>query len=436
MCRLASTDGRTFQTAEDHVCWVNSATDHSEKPVDMTKPETSGRSNVPDTGDPHSGVSVHGLHYETGQPVRIDISGGLIRKITPAPPAGSGPAFYIAPGLFDNQVNGYAGVDFSGDDLTVEGIRKVATALWEKGVTSFFPTLITNSHENLVRNFRILSAALEDETLKQAIPGFHLEGPYISPEDGYRGTHPAAYVRKPSWKEFSEYLEASGGRILQLTMAPELEGARGFIRECVEAGTEVAIGHSSASAQEIAMAVELGVRLSVHLGNGCANMIHRHHNPIWPQLADDRIIPSLIADGHHLTDEEIRVFYKVKGPGRMILTSDVTALAGMPPGMYHFAGSDIRVTEEGVLLNVEQDCLAGASLPLIGGVGHFMEVTGCSLAEAMNMAGRDVAAIYGFSGRSVLKEGARADLVLFERTGPTLEVRETWVSGVRRYVGT
>ena len=184
-------------------------------------------------------------------------------------------------------------------------------------MTTFFPTLITNSHENLLKIFSTLALSIQNHNLNGCIPGFHLEGPYIPAEDGYRGTHPAVYIRKPSWIEFSEYLRASGGKILQVTLAPEYEEAGPFIKKCVEKGIRVAIGHTRAGTEEIRRAADRGAHLSVHLGNGCANYIHRHQNPIWPQLADDRIVPSLIADGHHLLPEEIMVFYRVKGPERM-----------------------------------------------------------------------------------------------------------------------
>ncbi len=376
------------------------------------------------------GSLVKGIHYETGKPVEIRIVDGMISEIRDLVDAGAETLrIFLAPGLIDNQVNGYGGIDFSGDDLTAEGIGKAAHSLREKGVSTFFPTLITNSHENLVRNFGILAESLADEDISDSIPGFHLEGPYISPEEGFRGAHPAWHIRKPSWREMTEYQEAAEGKIRQVTFAPELEGAKTFIRECSEAGIEVAMGHTNASAEQIRRAVDYGVRLSVHLGNGCADCMNRHKNPLWPQLADDRIIPSIISDGHHLTPEEINVFYRVKGNDRMILTSDITSLAGMPPGIYPYAGSRVRVTEEGTLINLDQQCLSGASVPLIDDVAHFISVTGCSLSDALNLASRNVAKIYGLGDRGELLPGKRADLILFEKEGERLVLRETWVGG-------
>jgi N-acetylglucosamine-6-phosphate deacetylase len=379
--------------------------------------------------------SIEGIHYATGKPVRIEVSEGIIREISEISELKEeNNVWYIAPGLIDNQINGYANVDFSGNNLVLADVTLAARAIWKEGVTTFLPTLISNSHENLLRNFRILNEALKDEELLSlSVPGFHLEGPYISPEDGYRGCHPLKHIRKPSWDEFTEYQEASGGRIIQVTVAPEIDGVGEFIKLCTQNGIIVAIGHTNASAEVINNSVELGVRLSTHLGNGCANLIHRHKNPIWPQLADERLTPSIIADGQHLLPEEIRVFYKVKGPDNIILTSDVVYLAGMAPGKYSFLDTAVTLTPDGMLLNEEQNCLAGASFPLKKGVENMMTFTGCSLTRAINMASANVAPIYDLTDRGVLAPDKRADIILFERDGNQILILKTWLNGTLVY---
>jgi N-acetylglucosamine-6-phosphate deacetylase len=377
----------------------------------------------------HDRVNITGIHYETGRPVTLEIVDGIIVRVdeTENP---EDTDLYIAPGLFDNQVNGYSGVDFSGDDLTSDGVLRATSALWKEGVTTYLPTLLTNSHENLLKNFRILAEAVRnDHHVMDSVPGFHLEGPYISAVEGYRGCHPLHHIRKPSWKEFMAYQEAAGGKIMQVTIAPETDGAIEFIRLCSKNGVISAIGHTNASADQISKAVDAGARLSTHLGNGCANLIHRHLNPIWPQLADERLIPSIIADGHHLLPEEIKVFYKVKGSHNMILTSDVIFLAGMAPGRYTFMESEVLLTAEGMLLNPLLNCLAGASLPLIRGVENIMAITKCSLPDAIDMASGNVSKIYNMNDRGNLVPGARADLILFEIIDNRIKIAETLVRG-------
>lgn len=374
---------------------------------------------------------VTGIHYQTGTPVCIEYNEDEICEITEiAELSLKDRHLIISPGLIDNQINGYANVDFSGGNLSEEDVIFAAKAIWREGVTSFLPTLITNSHDNLIKNLSILNrACTNDEMLSKSVPGFHLEGPYLSPEEGFFGCHPVEYLRNPSWKEFSEYREASGGRIIQVTIAPELKGALEFIKKCKDEGIIVAIGHTNASAEQISQAVKNGAVLSTHLGNGCANYIHRHNNPIWPQLANDGLVASIIADGHHLLPEEIKVFCKAKGADRIILTSDVMYLAGMTPGIYLFSGMEVRLKENGMLLNEKLNCLAGASFPLRKGVENIMEFTGCTLTEAIKFATLNVAGIYNLSGRGDLKPGNRADIILFKRTGNQIQIMKTILAG-------
>lgn len=373
---------------------------------------------------------IEGIHFETGKNVKIRISEGLIESVEEVAPGGKNMNIYIAPGLIDNQINGYAGVDFSGNELSQANIRHATEQILSEGVTSFLPTLATNSHQNLIKNFSILAETLDnDPGLALSIPGFHLEGPYISAEDGYRGCHPLQHIRKPSRTEFLEYQKAAKGRIIQVTLAPETEGALEFIKFCVQEGIVVAIGHSNASAEQIYQAVDAGARLSTHLGNGCANVIPRHLNPIWPQLSNDKLTPSIIADGQHLLPEEIRVFFKTKGAENIIITSDVVYLAGMKPGRYTFLEGEVILTEAGMLVNPGSNTLAGASFPIRIGVGNVIKFTGCSLATAINMASRNVAAIYKLNDRGELVSGKRADVILFELSDNRLKIIRTYVKG-------
>jgi N-acetylglucosamine-6-phosphate deacetylase len=378
-----------------------------------------------------SGISfVEALHYQTDEFVRIEFSEGYISRIIPlGDVTGEKARVIVAPGLFDNQVNGYVGVDFSEDGLTPELMEKVVEAIRRDGITSFLPTFITNSHENLLRNFRLASSTLRNINIRNSVPGFHLEGPYISPEYGYYGTHPPEFVRKADWNEFMMYQEAAGGNIIQVTVAPEVEGAIGFIEKCSKNGIVVSIGHSNASAEVINMAVKKGARLSTHLGNGLANMIDRHRNAIWPQLANDLLMPSIIADGHHLLPEEVKVFFRVKGPDNMFLTSDVSPLSGMAPGKYTYMGSEVIYTPDGFLRNSKMNCLAGASQTLKRGVENMMEFTGCSLSDAINMASGNVAKACLLSDRGTIEPGKRADLILFELDKNRISIRNTIVKG-------
>lgn len=378
-------------------------------------------------------VTITGILYSDHKPVSITFNEGRItgiKRIKKLPAESRD--LYIAPGLIDNQVNGFAGISFTfgGGELTAEGVKKVTMELWKTGVTTYLPTLTTNSIEVLKKNFTILAKIKDDPSLLGSIVGFHLEGPYISPLDGYRGAHPLKHVRKPDWDEFISLYEASGSNILQITVAPEIEGAMEFISKCIAIGIVVALGHHNASATTIREAIDKGARIATHLGNGCANMINRHVNPLWPQLADDRLMISIIGDGFHLLPEEIRVFYKIKGPEKTIITSDVTGFGSLPPGKYVTEeGDSIELTGEGMLRYPSQNVLYGSASPLKKGVGNIMKVTGCSLRDAIRMASTNPARLYGLNDRGEIAIGKRADLILFKLIDNELVIKETYVNG-------
>jgi len=379
-------------------------------------------------------VFISGIHYETDEYIEIEISDGFIGEIRcSGKQINKGCETYIAPGLIDSQTNGYLGINFQDELFSVERMRFAAKAIWKDGVTTYVPTLVTESRENLLRNFRILAMAIEDKQLMGCIPGFHLEGPYLSSIQGFYGCHNAKYLRNPSIDEFNELQEAAQGHIIIVTIAPELEGAIEFIKYCSENGVVVSIGHTNATTEQIYRAVDNGARMSTHLGNGCANMINRHRNPLWPQLANDSLTPSIIADGFHLLPEEIKTFYKAKGDNNITITSDVTHLAGMPPGKYSYMGSEVVMNDEGRIFNPSLNCLAGASSPLKKGIETMMRFTGCTLGQAANLAGRNVARLLGLSDRGIIEQGKRADIILFTLAHGKVTIKETWVAGRRVY---
>jgi N-acetylglucosamine-6-phosphate deacetylase len=382
---------------------------------------------VPETLNPEE---VKGIHYGSGKPIAIEIRDGLINSVVEISKDSEDDfRWYIAPGLIDNQVNGYSGVDFSGDDLTKEKLKKATEEIWRDGVTTFIPVIVSGSKEKTLKNLKILSESVDDEFFMNSIPGFHLEGPYLSTEPGFYGCHQLKYLRRPSWKEFTDFQMAARGKIIEITIAPELEGAIAFIKKCHESGIIISIGHTSATAEQISLAEENGAVLSTHLGNGCANMIHRHVNPIWPQLASEKLTASVIADGHHLLPEELKVFYKAKGENKLILISDVTHFIGMEPGEYDYMGNSVSVNRDGLVMIPELNCLAGASMPLKKGIETMIRCTGCTTVQAFNLAGRNAAKVLGLSDRGTLDPGKRADLILFEFNGKEIVIRKTIVKG-------
>ncbi len=379
-------------------------------------------------------LSVSGYSVDVQSQVTVTIKDGKISKIRKVSAAQTdGEKIYLAPGLIDTQINGYAAVSFNKEGLTAEAIQKITEALWKEGITTFFPTIITNPGDLIRANLAVLKEVTQDPVLAHVMPGYFLEGPYLSPEDGFRGVHQKEWIRPPDWEEFMSFYEVSGENIIQVGLAPEQEGALDFISKCNDKGIVVSLAHHNGDAATIEQAVQRGARVSTHLGNGCANMIHRHNNPLWPQLAADKITPTIIADGHHLRKEELQVFFKVKGADNLMLVSDATELAGMPPGEYAWNGKTVVMTEDGMLQYPEQNVLAGASFPIRTGVGNMIRLTGCTLQEAMMMATQTPAKVYNLNDRGMLQEGLSADLILFSLKGGEMVIHETIVQGKTVY---
>src|SRR5437867_574679 len=213
-----------------------------------------------------------------------------------------------ASGFFDLQVNGFAGVDFNDPATTPEAVARALDAQELTGVTRCLPTLITSSLEDFARCARTVLA-----TGHAAVAGLHVEGPYLAPEDGPRGAHPREHVRAPDLDEVAEWQRVSGGLVGKITLSPHHDQVSGFIRAVVGQGILVAIGHTSATAEQIHAAVAAGARLSTHLGNGAAAILPRHPNFIWAQLADDRLDAGFIADGFHLPADTLKAMLRAKG---------------------------------------------------------------------------------------------------------------------------
>ncbi len=380
---------------------------------------------------------IYGRRYDTGESVKVTVAAGRIAAIEAArPKAPIEEQPYVAPAFFDLQINGHGGVWYSQPDLTADDIIQTLLPHFSHGITRMFPTLVTNSFENLAAGFAAIREACESETwVSQMVPGCHLEGPYISPEDGPRGAHGLQYVRDADWDEFCRLQEVSGNRIKLLTLAPEVPGALELIRRAVESGVTVAIGHTAAAPEQIRAAADAGATLSTHLGNGAHGMLRRHPNYIWEQLAEDRLQASIICDGHHLPASVIKTVLRVKSPQRTILTCDAAGLAGCPPGRYRNAAVDVEILDDGRIVIAGQDqLLAGSALCTDHCVANVLRFSDVTLKDAVDMAGRVPARLVGLEEVS-LTPGSRADLVLFQ-LGPQagiLDIRATLMSGDIRY---
>jgi N-acetylglucosamine-6-phosphate deacetylase len=370
--------------------------------------------------DPRSGRCI-ALHVEKGVITRVEKSSAQSD-------------FFLSPGLVDLQVNGCAGFDVNSEQLETETIIRLVDVMLLKGVTSFTPTIITAPEEKICHALSVIAEARRSRPRVAAcIPFIHLEGPHISSLDGYRGAHPADAVRPPSIVKFERWQHLVDGRIGMVTMSPHFAESTRYIAALVEQGVHVAIGHTHASSEQIQCAVDAGARLSTHLGNGIAPEISRHTNPIWAQLADDRLTATFIADGHHLPSDLLKVMLRAKGVERSILVSDAVALAGMPAGVYTTpVGGCVELRPDGRLCILGSELLAGATASLAQCVGNLVRLTGVSLHGALTMATANPGRFARGCGQ--LEPGYRADVLRF-RWENEVVVEDVWLAGERVCTG-
>jgi len=264
-------------------------------------------------------------------------------------------------GFVDLQVNGYMGVDFSSPALVAEDIHRVTEALLAAGTLAYCATIVTADLGTYERNLRLLARTASEPGVKGRLLGIHLEGPYLSKEDGARGAHSAAKVRRPDQAEFDRFQDWAEGRISILTIAPEVEGALELISHVRRRyPTVVSIGHHLASREIIDRAVDAGATLVTHLGNGCPNLLPRHNNVLVHQLANDSLTVGLITDGNHLPRDFVLVALRSKGPDKVFVISDSAPIAGYAPGIYETLGHRVRLTATGRVENLHAPHFVGS----------------------------------------------------------------------------
>jgi len=359
-------------------------------------------------------MKVRGISVFTGKPIELEIDNGVISNINFLSEDEQNLP-YISPGFFDIQVNGYKGSDYSLEDFSEEHIRNIIANLATSGTTQHIPTIVSSPQERILKNLEIISKAIDTlPDIKEAIPGIHIEGPFISPEEGPRGCHDPSFIRNPDFEEFRQWQEAAEGRIVMVTIAPEKEGSMEFIKKVTRTGVKIAIGHTGATPEIIREAIEAGAQFSTHLGNGSYLILPKVNNYIWEQLAADELFAGIICDGFHLPTSAVKVFTRAKGLDKLILVSDVALLGGLKPGVYKWGNMEVEVFKDSHLGLAGTGILAGAGHLLDWDIAHFIRFTGNNLAKTIPLCTTNpVKVIEMPHNYGKLEVGAPANLTLF-----------------------
>jgi len=362
------------------------------------------------------------------QPGYVGVQDGVIAQVGSGPPPaapdldlGTG---MLVPGLVDLQVNGYYGVDLADGDP--EGWALVARRLPETGTTAFLPTFITAPVSTLATGLRSAAKTAEAVTAGARVLGVHLEGPFLSPARA--GAHRRDWIVPPSTGAVTELLEAGQGLLRLMTLAPEADGALAAIGMLTAAGVLVSVGHSDATAAEVAAAAATGARMVTHLFNAQRGLHHREPGVVGQALTDQRLTSGLIVDLSHVSAAACAIAFAA-APGRICLVTDAAACAGMPPGRYLLGGQPVDLPAGGGAPVRPGGTLAGSALRMDQAVGNAAAI-GLGLPEAVAAASRIPADLIGRPDLGRLAPGAAADLAWL---GDDLCTKATWVGGTQVY---
>ncbi|MGH9710512.1 MAG: N-acetylglucosamine-6-phosphate deacetylase [Candidatus Acidiferrales bacterium] len=334
----------------------------------------------------------------------------------------------LIPGFVDIHIHGAGGHDVMSS--TEEALSTVAKTVARHGTTSLVATTVTappdetrRCLEDIARYIASSANTGAPATPTAEIVGIHLEGPFIS--STCRGVHPPGAIAKPSIALLDRYLEAAGGNVRILTLAPEIPGALDLVEHGYARGIVVALGHTDATYEQAHNAIFRGARHAVHVFNAMRPFSHRETGVLGAVLTDDSVTAEIIADGVHVDDPAIRLLLAAKGPDLVILVSDGTAATGMRDGSYRLGTFDVTVAG-GVCRNREGK-LAGSTLTLDRALQHMVRL-GVPLLEAVCMATLNPARRVGLEKKKgVLAVGADADLILLT---PELKVASVYTRGI------
>jgi N-acetylglucosamine-6-phosphate deacetylase len=320
-------------------------------------------------------------HFATGKPVHVRWAQGRIVELDSV--SDSLPrAQWIAPGLVDLQVNGYAGVDFQQDDLTLDQLQSAARALRAAGADRFLVALITDEWARLIERLRRLKLLrAQSPELQSAIVGWHIEGPFLSAEPGFHGAHDPAWMCDPKPEHIEQLRAVAGQDIVLLTLAPERAGALKAIEMAVSQGIIVSLGHTDAPAEILRQALAAGARAFTHLGNGCPRALDRHDNILWRVFETPGLMVSLIPDGIHVSPPLFRLAHRLLDPQAIYYTTDAMAAAGAPPGRYRLGKLELDVGPDQVVRQPGKSLFAGSALRPIDGILRAAQMLGCAWQE-------------------------------------------------------
>ena len=283
-----------------------------------------------------------------------------------------------AAAFFDLQVNGYGGADFNQDELDAEQLHRACERLEADGVAGLLATIITDDLAAMCHRLSRLAELREADPLAtRLIAGVHIEGPFISQRDGYRGAHPLDAIRPADVESMARLLDAAGGLTRIVTLAPECDPGFAVTRFLASRGIIVSAGHTDATLEELRRAIDAGLSMFTHVGNGCPMLMNRHDNIIQRALSlADELWLCFIADGAHIPFATLRNYLKLAREDRAIVVTDAIAPAGLGPGRYRFGRWDLEIGTDMVARAPDRSHLVGSGITMKQNADNLMHSVG------------------------------------------------------------
>lgn len=315
----------------------------------------------------------------------------------------------LAPGFIDTHIHGFYG--YGVEDASQESILKMSEHLAQFGVTSFCPTIYPQPMEKFLKIISACSSAIGKEKGARIL-GLHLEGPFISSKK--LGAQLPEAVQMPSIEIVDRLWEASEGKILNMTVAPELKGMHEVAIYCQNKGIKLQAGHTNASYENIKEGVQVGIVHATHFFNAMSPLHHRDPNAIGAILINPDYSVEIIADGHHVHPDLIKLVLRNKSFEKVILVTDALKPTEQKEGSFVANGEAVYLDKTGVFHKRVDDVIAGSSLTMIKGVKNLVDF-GLSLRETISMSSLNPATIMKIEKKGALLPGYDADLVIFDK---------------------
>jgi len=303
-------------------------------------------------------------------------------------------------GYFDLQINGYGGVDFNQDELTPEGLHTACQYLERDGVSGILATFITEKVETMCHRIERLVRLREADPLAQRlIAGIHIEGPFISDQTGYRGAHPLDAICPANLESAKKLIDSGNGLVRLFTLAPERDAEMKVIRMLKKNGIAVSAGHTDATRDQLRAAVDAGLTLATHVGNGCPMVMNRHDNIVQRILSlSESITPCFIADGVHVPFFALKNYLAIAGMDRAVVVTDAMAAAGMGPGRYRISRWDLEVGEDLAVWAPDRSHLVGSAGTMQRSERNLMQYLGLSKEQCTNLLIRNPRSCISWTG--------------------------------------